>query len=434
MRTKSILFLCFTLVFMLTLGGVAMAQDDVVTINFWRPDRSPESDPPAIWDDTGDLITAWAEEHPNIQVNINPIPFNELDTTQLTALRAGSSDVDVLLVNHVTIGAAIGTGGLEPLDDCIASQESMVAEDWIPGLYAAGQREGVQYTVPFDTDTRVMYYNKALLEEAGIETVPETWDDLYAAFDAIEALGGDAAPFYYPGLNKWFVLYHTIGPWLVQKQTSFLNPDGNASTTLDQATVEAWEHAIKLASYAPEASLTYNGEELEPLFAQGRMGFLFNGVWSVPTLAEMTDGEWNPGEEYGLALIPGPEAGMTGSANGGFHMAMAAASQNKEAACEFIAWATSPEVMAVATKDHIPTRVGAQETEFFQDFVGDNEATLLSLDQSVSGGLPVPAVVELPEIADLVLRQYNRAAIGEVSAQQALEELDQEITDLLSRR
>ncbi|MBZ0299508.1 MAG: extracellular solute-binding protein, partial [Anaerolineae bacterium] len=275
MRIRSFLLLSLTLAFVLALGSVVVAQDEMITLNFWRPDRSPESDPPAIWDDTGELITAWTEAHPNIQVNINPIPFNELDTTELTALRAGSSDVDVLLVNHVTIGAAVGTGGLEPLDDCIASQDSLVPSDWIPGLYAAGQREGIQYTLPFDTDTRVMYYNKALLEAAGIDKVPETWDELYAAFDAIEALDTDAAPFYYPGLNKWFVLYHTVGPWLVEKNTSFLNPDGDTSTTLDPATVEAWNHAIKLASYAPEASLTYNGEELEPLFAQGKMGFLF---------------------------------------------------------------------------------------------------------------------------------------------------------------
>ncbi|MBZ0304260.1 MAG: extracellular solute-binding protein, partial [Anaerolineae bacterium] len=164
------------------------------------------------------------------------------------------------------------------------------------------------------------------------------------------------------------------------------------------------------------------------------MGFLFTGVWSVPTISDMTDGEWNPGDEYGLALIPGPESGITGSTNGGFHMAIAAASQHKAEACEFIAWATSPEVMAVATKDHIPTRVSAQETEFFQNYVGDNDATRLSLEQSVFGAPPVSTVVELPEIADLVLRQYNRAAIGEVSAEDALTELDQEITDLLSRR
>ena len=415
--------------------SLAFAQDDVITLNYWRPagGSTPGGEVPALWDDGGELLTQWANEHPNIKININSIPFGQLDTTELTALRAGSSDIDVLLVNHVTIGAAVGTGGLEPLDSCIESQTSVVPEDWISGLYAYGQFNGQQYTLPFDTDTRVMFYNKALLEEAGVE-VPSTWDDLYAAFDAIEALDNGASPYYFPGLNKWYVLYHSIGPWLVQMNTSFLNPDGTASTALEPTTIEAFDHAVKLGKYAPDAALTYDATELESLFTQNRVGFFFNGIWSIPAITELTDGEWNLGDEYGIALIPGPEAGQTGSTNGGFHIAIAAASQHKDAACEFVAWATSPEVMAVATRDHIPTRISAQQSDYFQELAAGDEGIQLSLEQSEFGKPPVAPVVELPELADLVLEAFNLAVVGDLTAEEALQDLDQQIVDILSRR
>lgn len=432
-KRTTLVALCVTLV--LSAVSLAVAQGDVITLNYWRPagGSTPGGQTPALWDDGGELLTRWADEHPDIKINVNSIPFDQLDTTELTALRAGSSDMDVLLINHVTIGAAVGTGGLEPLDSCIESQASIVPEDWISGLYAYGQFGGQQYTLPFDTDTRVMFYNKALLEEAGVD-VPTTWDELYAAFDAIEALDNGASPYYFPGLNKWYVLYHSVGPFLVEMDSSLLNADGTASTALEPATIRAFEHAVKLGQYAPDAALTYDATELESLFTQNRIGFFFNGIWSIPTITELTDGDWNLGDEYGIALIPGSEAGQTGSTNGGFHVAIAAASQHKDAACEFVAWATSPEVMAVATQDHIPTRASAQQSDFFQELAASDEGVQLSLEQSKSGKPPVAPVVELPEIADLVLEAFNLAVLGDVTAEEALQDLDQQITDILSRR
>jgi ABC-type glycerol-3-phosphate transport system substrate-binding protein len=43
-------------------------------------------------------------------------------------------------------------------------------------------------------------------------------------------------------------------------------------------------------------------------------------------------------------------------------------------------------------------------------------------------------VTELPEIAQLVQKQFIRAVTGEVTAEEALKEIDKQITELLAKR
>ena len=75
--------------------------------------------------------------------------------------------------------------------------------------------------------------------------------------------------------------------------------------------------------------------------------------------------DWEFGVDYDIALLPGPEAGQTGSSNGGWQLAISKESEHKEEACEFLAFVTAPDMMALGDKDHIPTRLSSQEAEYF---------------------------------------------------------------------
>ena len=407
------------------------AAEETIELEVWRGAGS--ATPPGRgaywWDDDGEILEMWAEEHPNIEIKIENIPFEQFDTKELTALQGGGAP-DLMFVNHVTVGSAFGTGGLEPLEWCIESHESLDPSDWIPGMWSVGTRDGNQVTIPWDTDTRILWYNKALLEEAGITEPPQTWDELYQAIDAIAALEKDGvSPWGYFGGSHWGVLYQDIGPWLVQMNTSFLTEDGNASAALEPATVEAFTHAVKLAQSTSEGAINYTSGDLENLFAQGKLAFFVWGMWYAPVIEALSP-DWELGVDYDIALLPGPEAGQTGSSNGGWQLAISKESEHKDEACQFLAFVTQPDIMALGTKAHIPTRLSSQETEYF---TGDPFIEK-SLEQAAYGRPPVTTVPELPEIAQLVQRQFIRAVTGEVTADEALAEIDQQITELLAKR
>jgi multiple sugar transport system substrate-binding protein len=401
-----------------------------ITLKIWRPGGAavPPERANYWWDDNGEILAKWAEANPNIEIKIETIPFEQFDTKELTALKGGGAP-DIMFVNHVTVGAAAGTGGLEPLEPCLTSQPTMDPKDWIPGMWAVGTREGKQYTVPWDTDTRVLWYNKKLLAEAGVNEPPKTWEELQASVKKIADLKKDGVyPWYYFGGSYWGVLYQDIGPWLVQMDTSFLTPDGTKSAALDPKTVQAFTHAVNLAKYAPEAAVNNEGPESDALFAQGKLAYYVWGMWYTDTLKQQ-----NPNAkfdvDYSVALLPGPEAGKTGSSNGGWQLAISKDSKYKNEACKFLAWVTSPDIMALGTKAHIPTRLSAQKASYFK---GD-PVVEKSMEQAAFGRPPVATVPQLPELAQLVQKQFIRAVRGEVTPEQALTEIDKQITDLLKK-
>jgi multiple sugar transport system substrate-binding protein len=410
-------------------AGAAQPAEKI-TLQVWRAGGAavPPERANHWWDDNGEILAQWAEANPNIEIKIEDIPFEQYDTKQLTALSGGGAP-DIMFVNHVTVGAAVGTGGLEPLEECIASQPTMDPKDWIPGMWAVGTREGKQYTVPWDTDTRVLWYNKKLLEEAGVTQPPTTWDELLASLQKIADLKKEGVyPWYYFGGSYWGVLYQDIGPWLVQMDTSFLTPDGTKSAALDPKTVQAFTHAVNLAKFAPEAAVNNQAQESDALFAQGKLAYYVWGMWYIDTLKQQNpDAQY--GVDYAVALLPGPEAGKTGSSNGGWQLAISKESKHKAEACKFLAWVTSPEIMALGTKSHIPTRLSAQKADYFKG----NPVVETSLQQAAFGHPPVPTVPQLPELAQLVQKQFIRAVRGEVTPEAALAEIDKQITELLAK-
>jgi len=57
---------------------------------------------------------------------------------------------------------------------------------WEQTLY-----EGESYGAPFEIDVRVLFYNKNLLQEAGFENPPQTWDELWTYADVLDKYDED---------------------------------------------------------------------------------------------------------------------------------------------------------------------------------------------------------------------------------------------------
>lgn len=182
-----------------------------------------------------------------------------------------------------------------------------------------------------------------------------------------------------------------------------------------------------------EFLITYFPPDVHNSFAQGKIAFFIQGPWANNTIQDNSD--MVLGEDYDVAPIPGyTEAVRGGGALGGYHFAIAENSSHKDEACEFIAWATSPEIMASANVFNIPARVSSIESKIFQDRLTENPIQRLAAAEASKGGIPIPPVPELPEIATIVGDVFNRAVVGDYSTDQALEEMDGRIQELLEMR
>ncbi|MGI4896841.1 MAG: ABC transporter substrate-binding protein, partial [Janthinobacterium lividum] len=82
---------------------------------------------------------------------------------------------DVLMVNNPDLPQFASTGALAPLTDLGVDTSS-----YLPSVLQTGEYKGENYGLAPNVNTLVLFYNKTMLDQAGV-TVPTTWAELEAA-------------------------------------------------------------------------------------------------------------------------------------------------------------------------------------------------------------------------------------------------------------
>lgn len=137
------------------------------------------------WDE---VLPIFAEEHPNITIDVQQIAFADYVSTVTTQSVAGSGPNLIHVPTPVsTLPAWADAGFLAPLDDYLADTD--IPEEW-PTAQGAMEWDGSSYGVLLVDYGYTLFYNEALLQAAGVE-VPTTPEELLAAAAAVTALPGD---------------------------------------------------------------------------------------------------------------------------------------------------------------------------------------------------------------------------------------------------
>ena len=152
----------------------------------------------AMWGSPAEIAThqavadAFMDEHPEIKIEILSAPWGDYFTKVQTLWASGDATQipDVLFLTPVLPYAAQGV--LENLDPYI-EKAGYDLEDYWPSLLDLSSFDGSVYGFPRDSGLEVLYYNKDIFDEAGLEYPNDdwTWDDLRAAAEALTVKDGD---------------------------------------------------------------------------------------------------------------------------------------------------------------------------------------------------------------------------------------------------
>jgi multiple sugar transport system substrate-binding protein len=107
---------------------------------------------------------------------------DEAFKAQLALDLASGTGADIMSIDGIWVGEFVTAGYLEPLNALVGPE----AEDWegwaeIPEAVQANMAyEDEQYGIPAGTDGRVLYYNRQLFADAGLDEdwQPTSWDEL----------------------------------------------------------------------------------------------------------------------------------------------------------------------------------------------------------------------------------------------------------------
>lgn len=252
----------------------------------------------------GDFKTAYGD-----QVDLQVVGNSYADTLNTLLVQAAAGNgPDIAMVKAEWVPQFLALDALAPIQDVISDEAKA---DYGSSLDAY-TIDGDLYALPFFAQGYAMFYNKDLLEQAGITELPATYDELLADAQKISALGKDANgnTIYGLGLvNSGLEVAegYNIFPWLWARGGDFLDSDGNVVLN-SEANLKAFGEIqqLYLTGVSPKG-LSY--KEMRNLFASGSLGFF----WDLQSQTSSFKQASPLGDEFinhiGAFPIPGANAG-----------------------------------------------------------------------------------------------------------------------------
>ncbi|MEM6431064.1 MAG: sugar ABC transporter substrate-binding protein [Deinococcota bacterium] len=319
---KKILFTLSLVLFI----GLASAQP----MQYWKfgAPEEPANVALAGW------VDQWNAENPDTPFEARFFPFGEYASgTPLVTAFASGSGPDVFWASPGTFMQFARSGIAADLSDLFTDD---VRADFLPAALEAVTVDGVPVAMPFEQEPVALFYNIDLLEQVGLD-VPQTWDELLAAAEVLDA--ADIIPVVIetpPGPYQNFTWY----PFLWQ------NGGDAADSALTEATFDTPEAAEALDlwrtliqdGYAPRTAPDCTCNIASTPFASGEAAMQVVGMWAIGVL----NSEF-PDINYGVTHLPTPTGEDPVTVYGGWTQMVNARSENLDAAKAFTAWMWSQD-------------------------------------------------------------------------------------------
>ncbi len=317
-------------------------------------------------------IREFERRNPGVTVRNLGMGAGTMNAQKLMTSVAGAVPPDLVKQDRFTIGDWAAREAFIPVDEYLASPElnapsdpdRIVPAEYYPACWAEALYKGRVYAIPDSTDDRLLYWNKDLFREAGLdpERPPATWEELITFTQKLTVRSGDGfkrigfIPVTPTATNSWFYLYS----W--QNGGEFMSPDGRTCTLNSPESREAleWLTAFYDRIQGAEAVMTFASafqpNEQDP-FITGKMAMKIDTNNAIRAL-----GRFGPDLDFGVAPAPVPAARLRGEGrfagkppyitwSGGYSYAIPAGSRHPREAWQFIKWMNGLESRRIFNRE-----------------------------------------------------------------------------------
>ncbi|PSL06044.1 carbohydrate ABC transporter substrate-binding protein (CUT1 family) [Haloactinopolyspora alba] len=373
------------------------------------------------------------EEESGISVDVQTFAEQQTrDKIQLN-LQSQSSAMDVYMTLPSREGQLFASSGYyEPLDDYLAeAPEEYKADGFSAGAIEGMKVDGETMALPLNVEGPVLYYRTDLFQKWGL-TPPKTITDLIDTAAKIEQKSSDITPITLRGQAP--ALPFTFGPFFHGTGLEWTDEQGTPNFD-ESGAVEAIEQYATLArEYGPPGVINYSFTESSTLFAQGKAAMELE---SSNELNSVVDPEKSTvADNVGVAPVPAGEAGPAPTVLS-WGLAMSPFSEKKDAAWEFMQWATSPEIQLKLTEaDIAPPRDGVATDPAYTDTLDTptlEQWQAAVADLQKNGNVEVgPVGNNAPEMRKVIGDAIGKVILGDATAAEAADEIQNGLTPLLS--
>ena len=390
---------------MLLSAGAALAEGETVTINFWHHYSAQSAENETLMNV---LIPAFEAENPGIKVNAVSHEWAELHDKVLVSANSNALP-DVARCDIAWLPEFQKMGILVALDEEMPNFAE-VSGKLLDSAMSTAIINGHYYALALNTNSKIVFYNKAMLEAAGV-SIPATMEEW---IEAVKKLSGENAK----GQQVWGWNEPALAGWNI---CPFIWSFGGALTNEDQtiatgyingpATVKAVETFAELVKAGAITGFNAGDIPMTDGFGTGRYAMMMEGPWKSAELA----GAY-PDVAYGTAPIPAGEGGSI-SVLGGEDIAMFN-TPNKEAAWKFMQFMTGEYAETEMAKcGQIPVNRAALESDTVK------AADYAPFIKAIQTAKARPTVAAWSEMDNGLQVAMNAVVTGEKTAQEAVDEL-----------
>ncbi|WP_043673197.1 ABC transporter substrate-binding protein [Clavibacter michiganensis] len=295
------------------------------------------------------LAEAYNASH-ETQVEITLVPSPSYVQKLATSI-AGGDPPDVAALDLVFTPYFAQAGALVDITDRVDALG--YADDFSPAHASVSSFDDRTYAVPFTGDASVLFYNKTLFAEAGLdpERPPTTHAEIRAAAKAITALGDSTYGYSIPGACGGCLIFG-FTPLIWGGGGDVLSADGRTATLDSPEVTEGLEllRGMWTDGSMPSLARTDAGPNTATAFQQGTVGMIADGTATMGSL--VAGGK----VDFGVTPLPGKDGGSA-SFGGGDTLAILDGAEDADAAWEFVEWATGEEAQTIlAEQSVVPIR------------------------------------------------------------------------------
>jgi sn-glycerol 3-phosphate transport system substrate-binding protein len=360
------------------LAKPALAQAGAAEISFFYP--------VAVGGPITKIIDGYAADFQkaNPDVRVNPIyagTYQETIVKALTAHKSGTPPVTSVLLS-TDMFTLIDEDAIVPIDGFVKTDED---RQWLKSFFPAfmlnSQSDGKTWGVPFQRSTIVLYWNKELFKEAGLDPdkAPATWQEQRDFAERLTKRDGSG------NVTQWGLQIPSSGfpYWLFQGLTTpagaILADEKGDRTAYDKPeVVEALQYWIDLSQkhkVHPTGIVEWGTTPRDFFERKTAM------MWT--TTGNLTNVRANAKFPFGVAMLPAHKRRGSPTGGGNFYISSKASPEQQGAAFRFIKWITQPERAAQWSVDtgYVAVSPAAYQTPAMKKYVEGFPQAAVARDQ-----------------------------------------------------
>lgn len=227
----------------------------------------------------------YAKDHPGFSLNLITTPDRPSYVQKLETLAAANKLPELFDTDATPYAQQLAKQG-RMVDAEKLLKTLDIYDDYRPNaLNYQRFDDGSLYMIPFQFELEFIWYNKALLQQAGV-SVPKSLDDIPAMCTALRSAG--ITPIAIDGQDQWplerYVAYQAFreaGPDFLQKlkkgEAKFSDPAGKKAVD--------WIAALGKAKCFQDGFSSQGYSDAQNQFTSGKAAMYNIGTWELPSLA-----------------------------------------------------------------------------------------------------------------------------------------------------